>query len=293
MKNKKRIIELVILSALLVFGYFYIPYRAQGAFYAPDNDDWGHSPAYENLQYEDVFFSSKDGTQLHAWFVPAQGAGAELPEGIKGTVILVHGNAGNLTGHWPSVNWLPQRGYNVFLFDYRGYGQSQGHPSPEGLFEDTQSAIAYVRQRPGVDERKLLVIGQSLGGNNAIAAVGAGERQGVCALVIDSTFYSYSSMADSVLFGAGLLMNNDYSAHRHVRAVAPVPILFIHGTADEIVPYEQGVRLFELASEPKQFVSVPDGTHIMAFSGWYGDGYMEEVDAFFVKSLDECTALAR
>ena len=96
----------------------------------------------------------------------------------KGTVVHFHGNAQNMSSHWQFVGWLARRGYNVFVFDYRGYGDSAGHAELQGVYADSHSALDYVRSRADVDPTRLLVLGQSLGGTNAIAVVGSGNRAG-------------------------------------------------------------------------------------------------------------------
>lgn len=292
MKIKKRLfIDLLILTVFLVSAYAFLPGYAQSQFYYPDQVDTGESPADELLRFEVINFPSHDGTMLNAWFVHAVNGSAEH---AQGTVIFVHGNAGNITSHWALANWLPASGYNVFIFDYRGYGLSEGKPTPKGLFEDTQSAIDYVRNRADVDAEKLLLIGQSLGGNNAIAALGALEadkRQGICAVVIDSTFFSYSSIANDKFPGSGFLMNDDYSAQRYIQELSPIPLLFLHGTADRVIPYAHGQRLFELANSPKQFITIPQGEHIWALSGAYGKTYKDQVIAFFEEALQACPNL--
>lgn len=289
-KKKRLTIGFTFLGLLILVGICAGCGVAQSMFYYPTTIDYGDSPENQGLLYEDITFPSQDGTLLHGWFVPAVG----LPDGThaKGTVILVHGNAANITNHWAFAQWLPAKGYNVFIFDYRGYGQSQGKPNPKGLFEDTQSAINYIRSRADISPKEIFIIGQSLGGNNAIAAVGAGDKQNICAMVIDSTFYSYSSIANDKLPGAGLLMDNQYSANRFVDKIAPIPLLFIHGKQDQIVPYEQGQRLFEAAHEPKQLITIENGLHISAFSGSHGHQYEDMVDAFFMQALANCAQLA-
>lgn len=177
MKHKLLLFGLAALLALL----FGLSSCAQQAFYYPDHAEYG-SPAQSGLPYENVSFQSADGTRLHGWFVPARGA-ADAKQ-ARATIIHFHGNAQNLTAHWQAVKWLPEHGYNVFLFDYRGYGQSEGDPSPEGLFADSNAALDYVRNRPDVNPERLLVFGQSLGGTNAIAVVGAGNKAGVRAVAI-------------------------------------------------------------------------------------------------------------
>lgn len=252
------------------------------AFYYPSKTDYGN-PGKEGLKYETVRFASRDGTQLSGWFLPA--AHAADPRNAKGTVIHVHGNAENVSAHWPFVGWLSSRDYNVFLFDYRGFGHSEGAPNPKGVFEDTQSAFDYVRTRADVNPEKLLVFGQSLGGNNAIAAVGAGNRAGIRAVAVEGTFYSYAAIANDKLFGAGLLVNNDYSAHRYIGKLPPIPLLLIHGTSDNLVPYRHSERLFALAGEPKQLVLIPGGGHIDAMTPRYGRAYQDLLAAFFDEAL--------
>src|ERR1041384_5905226 len=115
---------------------------AQGAFYHPDRG-LHDPPARLGLKYEQVTFASQDGTRLVGWFIPARGYAD--PKRAKGTVVHFHGNAQNLSAHWQFVDWLPQRGFNLFVFDYRGYGASQGSPEPKGVFEDSLAALDYAR----------------------------------------------------------------------------------------------------------------------------------------------------
>ena len=175
--------KLPLLFALLLgCSLFGLSSCAQQAFYYPDHADYG-TPAQAGLQHEDIFFQSEDGTRLHGWFIPAQNAGGLIP--ARATIIHFHGNAQNLSAHKEAVQWLPAHGYNVFLFDYRGYGLSEGRPNQAGLFADSNAALNYVRSRPDVDKNRLLIFGQSLGGTNAIAAVGAGNHAGIRAVAIE------------------------------------------------------------------------------------------------------------
>lgn len=232
---------------------------AQNAFYYPDNADYG-TPQASGLSYQSVEFKSKDGTTLHGWFVPAKGLAN--PKNALGTVIHFHGNAQNISAHWHGVKWLPEQGFNVFLFDYRGYGQSQGKPSQQGLFDDSNAALDYVRQRADVDANKLLVFGQSLGGTNAIAVVGAGNRTGVKAVAIESTFSAYSAIAGDKIRGAGILLRNQYVARDYVDKIAPIPLLLLHGTNDSVISHSHSQTLYNLAHEPKRLVLVKDGQHL-------------------------------
>ncbi len=253
-----------------------------GFYYYPDSIQYD-TPERAGLKYEEVTFASKDGTQLFGWFVPA--AGVNSPRDAKGTVVHMHGNAQNMTSHWAFVKWLPERGFNVFVFDYRGYGASDGYPSPKGVFEDCVSALDYVRARSDVDATRLLVFGQSLGGANAIAAAGA-SQQGIRAVAVEAAFFSNSRIASDVLPGAGFFMNDNWSAANYVDKLAPIPLMFIHGTADRIVPYQHSQLLMAKAGEPKQLVSIEGGRHIDSMMPFRGDVYRNRLVVFFEKALN-------
>jgi uncharacterized protein len=251
---------LALVSALLAGcnGVFFFPGRAQVL-----------SPDQLGLKYEDVYFPARDGTRLHAWFLPAQGR-------ALGTILFLHGNAENISTHIMSVRWLPARGFNVFLLDYRGYGASQGEPTVQGVQEDVNAAMETLLARPGVDPDRLVVFGQSLGGSIAIYNVAHSPyRRHVRALAVESAFASYRGIAREKLadfwltwplqYPLSWLVSDRYSPARAVARISPIPLLVIHGDHDPIVPLADGERLFALAREPKQLWIVPGGGHIQAF----------------------------
>lgn len=254
----------------------------QNLFYQPDNILYD-TPNNAGLSFEEVSFQSQDGTQLTGWFIPAKGVSD--PKQAKGTVIHFHGNAQNISAHWRFAQWLPEHGYNLFAFDYRGYGTSKGSPHVKGVFEDSHAAINYVRQRPDVNPDKLAIFGQSLGGTNAIAAVGSGNQQGVRAVIIESTFSSYSAIASDKVSGAGYLMNDDYSAQRFIANISPIPLILIHGTDDKIIGLRHTEQLFAQARAPKQLIVVPGGGHIQAFAPQFVKTYQAQLLAFLESAL--------
>jgi uncharacterized protein len=254
----------------------------QSAFYHPDRVLYD-TPARQGLKFEQVVFTSKDGTRLVGWFIPA--SGDEDPRRARGTVVHFHGNAQNMSAHWQFVDWLPRRGFNLFVFDYRGYGASEGSPEPKGVFEDSSAALDYVRQRPDVDPARLLVFGQSLGGTNAIAAVGSGNRAGVRAVAIEATFFSYSSIAGEKLIGAGSLADDTYSAERFIAALSPTPLLLMHGTADPVIPYSHAERLFAKAAQPKRLIKIDGARHTEALTPRFGTQYQNALIEFFDAAL--------
>jgi uncharacterized protein len=237
-------------------------------FYYPDHKVYKTVAAF-GLKFEEATFYSKDGTKLSGWFVPAKGV-------AKGTVIHFHGNAQNMTAHFDFVSWLPAEGFNIFVFDYRGYGKSAGRQNRKGVYEDSLAAIDYVRSRKDVQKDKLLIFGQSLGGAQAITAVGSGNKQGVRAVVVESTFFSYRSIVRDKIGAmpllsllktplSYLLIGDDLSPADYVEKLAPVPLLLVYGTADDIIPYHHGPQLLESAKQPKTFWRIEGGEHIEAF----------------------------
>lgn len=121
------------------------------------------TPERAKLAYRDVTLVTSDGLRLHGWWLPAK-AGIE----VKGTVLHLHGNGGNLPGHLGGSYWLPEQGYQVLMIDYRGYGLSQGTPSLPDVYEDIAAAMAWLDQAPEVKGKPLVLLGQSLGGAMAI-----------------------------------------------------------------------------------------------------------------------------
>ncbi len=287
MAPPRHIIKTLSILFIIAVCIYFLPRVAINAFYYPNNEFYGPEPHFA----ESITFTAKDGTRLHGWFIPSSAGPAEQ---AIATVVHVHGNAGNMSGHWSFVSWLPERNVNVFMFDYRGFGKSEGKPSPQGLLDDTQSAMNYVRHRPDVNPERLVLLGQSLGGNNVLAAVGScmscanqrhGDRAGVRAIILDSTFLSYSAIANHMLPGSGYLLDDSYSADRNIASVAPIPLLILHGTADGVIPWQQSETLFALAREPKQKIIIPDGEHIDAFTERHGDRYRDAAMAFIRDAL--------
>jgi fermentation-respiration switch protein FrsA (DUF1100 family) len=239
-------------------GLFFFPYRAQV-----------RTPDTLGLAYEDVYFPASDGTRLHAWFLPG-GAAAQ------GTVLFLHGNAENISTHIMSVRWLPARGFNVFLPDYRGYGESAGEPSLDGIQDDVDSALRTLLARPGVEPNRIVVFGQSLGGSIAVYNVAHSPyRRHIRGLAVESAFASYRGIAREKLAAFWLtwplqyplswLVSDRYSPAHAVADVSPIPLLIIQGDRDPIVPVGHARQLFKLAREPKQLWIVPGGGHIQAF----------------------------
>lgn len=236
------------------------------AFYRPDHFPYA-TPAHFHQKYENVYFNSRDGTRLHGWFVPAQGKS-------RATIVYFQGNTKNMSAQYELVDWLPSAGYNVFTFDYRGYGKSQGKPSRQGVHDDALAALDYVAARKDTGTRNLVILGQSLGG--AVGIVAAAERkQDIRAVIIDSAFSSYRRIAHDRAAQVPLLgplvealfkPNGEYDPLDYIGRISPVPIMFLHGTDDHVIPFAHSQQLYAKAGSPKELVLLKGGHHLEAFS---------------------------
>ncbi len=225
-------------------------------------------PAKDGIKYEVIKFKSADGTGLTGMFFQAT-------EPALGTVVHMHGNSENMTSHFPNSAWLAREGFNVFIFDYRGFGASEGRAELDGAVEDGVAALKQVLKMPGVDAGRIVVFGQSLGGAIAVAAISESKLPHPAALILEGTFYSYRSVGAATMRRNWLtwavswlpwvLVKEDHSPLKEIAGIT-CPKLFIHSVKDHVVPYREGRRLYEAAPQPKEFWAVPYG-HIDAFYG--------------------------
>lgn len=223
-------------------------------------------PAQFGLQVDEFYFDS-DGARLHAWWLPARTARP------LGSVLHLHGNAANISNHLPLAAWLPPAGFNVLMFDYRGFGLSEGKPSLAGVVDDSAAALQALRTRPGVDPGKLVVFGQSLGGATALRLL-ARDADGVRLAIIDSAFYSYRSIARDAALGSVVLApllpvalpmlpgrdDDPVTALADIR----LPLLFVHGTRDSVMRQAHSERLYAAAREPKELLLADGAVHMEA-----------------------------
>ncbi|PAU57971.1 alpha/beta hydrolase [Pseudomonas indica] len=230
------------------------------------------TPERAGLAYRDVFLDAADGTRLHAWWLPAK-AGVE----VKGTVLHLHGNGGNLAWHLGGSYWLPEQGYQVLLLDYRGYGRSEGEPSLPAVYQDIDAAFVWLDQAEDVQGKPLVVLGQSLGGALALhyLAEHPERRERLHALVLDGVPASYREVAQYTLGTAWLtwplqvplswLVPDGDSAVRAIARLEGVPMLIYHSLDDSLVPLSNGVRLYQAAPPPRVFQPTR-GEHVHTFA---------------------------
>ena len=209
-------------------------------------------PSDRGLDFEDVFFQAADGVKLHGWFVPGR---------TETTLVWFHGNAGNIGHRVDNIAELHKRlGLNVFIFDYRGYGKSEGRASEKGTYLDAEAALKYLMSRADLAGHKLVLFGRSMG---CAVAAEAATRNDAYALILESGFTSVGAMARRhypFLPGIGALVRTRYDTLAKLKQVG-VPVMVLHGDRDDIVPLEMGRELFEAAKPPKRFYLIPGAGH--------------------------------
>lgn len=207
-------------------------------------------PDEYGFQYEEVWFGGPDGRTLHGWYLP----GSE-----PALLVWFHGNAGTIGHRLDHARLLSdQFGVGHFMFDYRGYGNSRGKPTLAHFLTDSRAAVALVKDRGWADGKQLVYVGESLG---CAAAVEIGIEQPPDRAILLAPFYSLRAMGDLVLPPLAFVVEHELNTARVISDFRS-PLLIIHGTDDQVIPYQQGRDLFAVANPPKRFHTVTDGGHV-------------------------------
>ena len=230
---------------------------------------------YEDARFiprlQDCWITTEDGVKIHGWFAPADSAIA--------TLVMAHGNAGNISHRIEVIRRLQNIGFNVLMFDYRGYGKSEGSPGESGIYKDGRAAFDFAGTLLGVDRNKIILWGTSLGG--AVAVDVATQRQPL-ALILESTFSSAKEVARVAypFLPVHLVLRTELNSIGKISQIH-VPTLFIHGNRDSIIPFGLGRKLYEAANMPKEFYVIQGSDHNDTyFVG--GNEYLKRVRQFAV-----------
>ncbi len=233
-----------------------------------------HSPQQMGLTYDETKITTSDGEKLNAWYFKA-----EKP---KGLIIFFHGNAQNISTHFASLGWIVREGYSFMIFDYRGYWKSTGETTPKGTVLDGKAALKWGQKESTSLGVPLIVFGQSLGGAISLRSVAEVSPEITPQLlVVESTFKSYKSAANSVLSNASwitwpfqwlayLVIGDKWAPKNHLQKISPTPLVVIHGTNDKVIEYDLGQELYNSAPNPKELWTVENGGHINSF--WLAKG---------------------
>lgn len=237
--------------------YVYYPVRKLGAY-----------PSDIGLGFEEVTLVTEDGVRLSAWYIPCQQT--------QEVILFCHGNAGNISHRLDSIKIFHSLGLNTFIFDYRGYGASEGRPSEPGTYKDAEAAWQYLVEVLKVPPNRIVIFGRSLGGTIATELA---VRKQPAALIIESTFASFRDIGSDLYsyIPVSLIARFSYNALEHIRNLK-VPVLIVHSPQDDIIPFRHGQILYNAAREPKEFLEI-GGDHNAGFL-ISGDQYVKGLHRF-------------
>ena len=248
--NKKNIIRLLIgkFSILRLIRSILIIYILIGfwAFFFSDRLIFLPRPSSYQTNQDFVKLKSKNRTQITGIYLP-------LPK-AEYTILYSHGNGEDLGEILPRLRDLRDIGFNIFSYDYQGYGTSQGRPSVAGAYQDVNAAYEYLTQKLGIPANKIIVYGYSVGGG---PSVDLASRQPVAGLVIESSF----TTAFRVVTGIPVYPFDKFPNIDNIKNVN-CPVLVIHGNADRVIPFSHGQQLFAMVDQPKLSFWVNGAGHL-------------------------------
>ena len=200
------------------------------------------------LEYEEIIVSTGDGVRISGWFIPSPAP--------RATILLSHGNGGNISHRLDKIKVLNDLKVNVLIFDYRGYGMSKGRPSEQGLYLDCEAMYRYLVNEKNTPPEKIIGYGESLGGAVIIDLAG---RLPLGGIIIEGSFTSIRDMAKHYLpFIPTFVYKTTFNSIDKIMKVTS-PKLHFHSMSDDVVPYELGKKLFDNAQGPKKFVNLQGG----------------------------------
>lgn len=224
----------------------------------------------KQLRFEDVYFTAEDGTKLHGWYCPA--------EDPKAVVLVAHGNAGHVASRAPWLKYLQEQAkVSVFMFDYRGYGRSEGQPTVEGAIQDAVAARAKLCELAKVQDSEMLLMGESLGGAIVVQLAAKSQPRG---LILQSTFSSLRDIADFHFPSLAWVVPPEKLNSAAAIANYKGELLISHGTKDETIPFALGEKIFQNANEPKEFLSIENVGH----NDWMTESYLKKLDEFIERT---------
>ena len=222
--------------------------------YFPDKTVF-FTPNHINLLYDEIYYKTSDNLTIHSWFIPADSA--------KNVVLFCHGNAGNISHRLESIQIFNRLNLDVFIFDYRGFGKSEGSVDEEGTYLDALGAWEFLVGEKGFSPNQIIIFGRSLG--SGVASWLAREKK--CrGLILESSFTSLTDLGAKIYpyLPVRLLSRYTYPTLENLKGMT-CPKLFIHSKNDEIIPYSLGRKNYEIASQPKMFLEI---------QGSHNDGFM-------------------
>ncbi|HAL56444.1 MAG TPA: peptidase [Bacteroidetes bacterium] len=246
-----RRVLVALVSAIAVWTVILMIFEDKFIYFPSKYPEGYYGDAQRIPGLQECWITTEDGVRLHAWFAPAESA--------RATLVISHGNAGNISHRSDIMVRLQRTGFHVLMYDYRGYGKSEGSPGEEGVYKDGRAAFDYAVSLPGVDPKRIVLWGTSLGG---AVAVDVATQRPAAALILESTFTSAREMARILypILPAQFLIRSKFNSIDKIRRLT-IPILVMHGDQDSIIPFKLGKKLFDAAPAPKEFYEIIGADH--------------------------------
>jgi len=257
-------IQLIIIGYffLLVFLYFY----QRNLMYHPNENNYFNDKLSVNI--EKIKVPTQDGLDLLGWF---------HEKDIKKykTILYFHGNAGSLENRIHKLNHFRDMNVNFLIIAWRGFSGNQGKPSETGLYEDGESAIKWLVKK-GVDEKNIVIYGESLGTG---VATHLSQNKNFAGVILETPFTSMIDAAKKFYpyIPVGLLLKDKFENKNKIKNIKS-PILIMHGEKDQIVPFEMGKKIFEIANEPKYSYFTKYDNHMME----YDESLVKALNSFLI-----------
>lgn len=245
---------LTIFLIFAIIGFIMLSSIEKQMIYYPSKYPEGFwTPERYGVHPEECWFTTEDGLNLHGWYAKGVASGPDL------TLLWFHGNAGNITHRLDNMRQLLDLGLDVFIFDYRGYGKSEGEPDEDGLYADGAAAYDFLVGEKKISADNIILFGRSLG---TAVAVDVATKRSVRGIILESAFTDAKAMAKIIMpyIPVGSLISARFDSIGKIRSIN-VPILFTHGDRDTIVPFELGKKLYDAANDPKYFYTIGGADH--------------------------------
>lgn len=260
--------------AILLWTIIIMIFEEKFIFFPSKYPEGIYDDAHVIANLSDCWINTHDGVKLHGWFVRTDSAIA--------TIVMCHGNAGNISHRLEIIRRLQNTGFNILIFDYRGYGKSEGSPTEDGVYKDGLAAFDYAMNLPDVNSKRIILWGTSLGG---AVAVDIALQRPALGLILESAFSSAKDVARSAYpyLPVHFVIRSQLNSVEKIRKIH-TPLLQIHGNNDNIIPIELGEKLFKAANEPKELYIIDGSGHNDTFIIG-GMQYLERVRAFILRTI--------
>ncbi|MCK9614499.1 MAG: alpha/beta hydrolase [Candidatus Omnitrophica bacterium] len=245
-----RVIIYIILG--IVSLAIYVKYLEQRNLFFPFREI-NYTPQEIGLSYEDIYFATQDNKKINGWFIPSKNA--------KYAILFFHGNAGNISHRLDKIKIFHDLGLNIFIIDYRGYGNSEGKPSETGFYLDARASYGYLIDKLKIKPSSIILYGESLGGAVAFELA---TQVDVLAIITEETFSSVRDVAKDIYpFLPSFFVGDKFNSVSRIGKLT-IPKLIVHSKDDEMIPFKHAQKLYESAKDPKMLVAI-SGSHNSAF----------------------------